>query len=618
MFIAKLLQRCIHGPGCGDDTREMYSTSEEETFSLSEAMDSDGDPSAMMTTLDIEQSIYSDAMIFPLCQGIDGLNRGKLRRYLGASAMLILNFLIQAILVYSLFMHHMGTEQTVPGLFQSEHYNLGDDLDRAMDATVPRSNLGVCALTPWDCTEAACENRSFHWRRLRGRGRSRTTRSANNNGATRDDIYDQIGRSLIGVAWMDCRPELVDLLGAWNSLDLNNDSLWSRDEAVSFGHGMTRTFDRWMNHLAHLVEINTSSYALMSIGEFQQQDDFFTICGILDPNRCGNMEWDGFLADFLPYISDPLDRIELCTEMVGQDCHRILGASYAHYQHEHHSLCGSADSTLVSVHTNNSARPFVKLRTVSYESVGVFNNVISSRSFGLFMILILFIWFITIMIELRRLAQMAEILWAFPGPPNPSDDDCCVVKGEDKECKVAFFTRNHRVFCWLGVWLPRLILCLGVGRIGGKFLTEQSKSFQDAILNGLALSFIMDIDDLLYLGTLSLRRRTFIERVQPLTLEKSCHGPWHFRGPVSQTFASVLFLGFISAWSVWYDRHVPYGWIYKRDGLNCFCEGFGATCTQYYRMLSVLGDSPEVPEVPWSLSHFFLPHGWARGQMWDL
>mmetsp|Transcript_21500 Transcript_21500/g.40322 ORF Transcript_21500/g.40322 Transcript_21500/m.40322 type:complete len:166 (+) Transcript_21500:92-589(+) len=161
--------------------------------------------------------------------------------------------------------------------------------------------------------------------------------------------------------------------------------------------------------------------------------------------------------------------------------------------------------------------------------------------------------------------------------------------------------RGHRL-------LPRVILILYLFKIGSDFLTV-SMTQADAILNSLALTFIVEIDEMIFTAIVSFWRQKLVTMFNPLEVPNSWYsglGPKYW-SQTSFHLSAVLIVAFgFSA----VQRTRPYGWLYQADALSCFCEGIGATCIQHYEWYRDLGVKQAVPDLgrPSLLSQI----GWAN------
>merc|ERR1712072_727074 len=86
-----------------------------------------------------------------------------------------------------------------------------------------------------------------------------------------------------------------------------------------------------------------------------------------------------------------------------------------------------------------------------------------------------------------------------------------VEKDMDGVFHVRYFTREHRAWLIFAVALPRAGVTAILGWTGVIFL-RQAPTYEDAILNSLALVFILGIPDIFYYGLCSNSRREFLER----------------------------------------------------------------------------------------------------------
>lgn len=615
----------------------------------------------------LEESIYTDAVVYPLCGERQGVSHVHGSSYFGTSVILCGNYFMQCSIILLLW-HAVGRSTVLPGLFQ--HETPAVISHRWMFGTTPATkSSGVCKLKPWGDFDpsvllsgrtslmqaqydggpplrgdAAFGNvvaaaNPANARRLpvagargaaaAGAPSGEVPRSGNQADGSSSSFASHSGGawagSLVGTYWIDCRPDTVTYLTAWDLLDVDGDGIWTRQEAVALQEKMGRRFDNWMAYIRlgcrrginPELETQTQNFTVMPRSVYVTQDYLFVLCGILNAHKCGTLEARQALRFVYPFIKDPIDRIDECEEMVGQTCKRILSADYRIYAIRHTQICGSEES-------KKSVSENVTIKTSEYSQVSHWNDTIRSPSYALFIIMILVVWMLALFAEMRGLLLMAELLVQFPGPPEGNDDSTDEADDEEADVHVSkrgvmtssdgntilWFPRKHRIYITAMVFIPRCLIVLILVKVGCAFLAA-SQTYQDAILNSVALTFVIDLDEMMFAGVLAYRRKKIVSSFDALKLDHSIVG--HDCGVISPSLLYGMIIVSFSVCYVWIERAMPYGWIYKAEALACFCDVQGPSCTLFWEMQAVMGQANSSIQVSDFYNTRWLPQlpGWV-------
>jgi len=292
---------------------------------------------------------------------------------------------------------------------------------------------------------------------------------------------------------------------------------------------------------------------------------------------------------------------------------------YRFYVVRHAQLCGIPVPSVSSVIHDNAT---VTINTVDFEQNMKYQEEISSIQFSYFMTIVLFVWLLAVFVEIRNCAELWEVLVLYPGQhqtlvasDSGEDEDADsqslnVLQKDEDGINITYFPFSHRAFLVLMVAIPRTVLALTLMYIGANFLTA-SQTYQDAVLNCLALSFVLDVDAYIFNSIVSYDRKASLLTFKSLTVNGSfiaARGHWLW----SQTFFHFILLGGAALiWSFW-ERHAVYGFLYKSAGLDCFCRSQGGSCMEAYELLQVAGLSPNsIPSRCRGIMCWLSPPGWA-------
>jgi len=572
---------------------------------------------------DIAESVYSDAVVYPLCGAEQGVNWGERNHYPSTTLLLLCNYFMQLSIIYLLF-QSVGRKTVLPDLFQTQ-----DEVVRSSQwvwGTPMMKETGVCSLLPWESFNPSSlieEPTSLVHADFQGnetvaqlavsprrlpRAASRSSQIAM-GGGSEDPLYSHAGQgawsgALAGLYWLDCRPDMVQYITAWEELDLNGDGEWTQEEAVAISARLERLFTNWMTFMRNVagadpesqLSLATQDFTSMPQSVFTDQEYLFILCGILDPAKCSTLEERDVLKYIYPHMGHPIDRVDECEAMVGFTCKRILSADYRIYAIRHSQICGSEV-------TSRAFSGNLTMKKTEYSQALVWNTLIRSFGFALFITLILVIWGLAIFEEVRSVFLMAEMVYLFPASPTHSDSDGSgdetevakhVKTDSDGNTTILYFPTFHRLYIIFAVLIPRAVIVVVLAHIGSCFLAS-SQSFQDAIMNSLALTFVLDLDEMIYAGILAYRRKNIISNFQPLAMPYSIVGrDFGFFAP-TLIYAAVVLGSAIAV--VIRERTMPYGWIYKAEALACFCDLQGPSCKGFWELEATMGRTTGAAEI---------------------
>merc|ERR1712232_940399 len=104
-------------------------------------------------------------------------------------------------------------------------------------------------------------------------------------------------------------------------------------------------------------------------------------------------------------------------------------------------------------------------------------------------------------------------------------------------------------------------------------------SYMDAIMNSLALAFIIDIQSILYANMASNQRKAIISQVAAISvrspLTRMLNRGYAFSPASVVHIASVAILSLLLCL---YQREKRLGWLYVGEAIRCFCGLEGNSC----------------------------------------
>jgi hypothetical protein len=351
-----------------------------------------------------------------------------------------------------------------------------------------------------------------------------------------------------------CMPHSVKFAFEWDNLDANGDGVWTIDEArcdykdlKAKRHVSPETiFNNAINGLrmqAAYLRDSGSNYTLFLPPEVQQERSipkaYFKywagdamMCGLFDADSCEAAAKSGvFTTALVPGRMSPrakgiydLDSaIQYCYRMLqdGGGCEALLPVDFKRNREQRWERCGDRSVVEGGSYTN----PFddtqrIHVLEAHYESVEAYQSA-TSRLYLFFVSLVITLWLLSLISELRELIKFIEFLWVFPavhgsqagGTPIRSPrslrstsprlsyvSDPAVASDSPLKSEVVYNITGiafwHR-FVLCVVFLIRILVFNVLSQFGTRFLLAETDYF-NLVLNSLALTFILTIDGMLF------------------------------------------------------------------------------------------------------------------------
>mmetsp|Transcript_7950 Transcript_7950/g.17664 ORF Transcript_7950/g.17664 Transcript_7950/m.17664 type:complete len:597 (+) Transcript_7950:71-1861(+) len=309
---------------------------------------------------------------------------------------------------------------------------------------------------------------------------------------------------------IQCGLMAVDLLSDLSIVDLNNDTVWSEDEAEEL---QARWEGQWhqtapvalvYEHVRNTAEedLGTTFPAGLPMQQVLTYQWKLHLCAGWLPNLCGNYEargiLEGLLAEDEGQDLTPSERISACRDVISNTCPQIFGPVYRWHSAVRGEICGFPHRYW------DSQRRILTTKFELFQSyvTGVAaNDAVASDFFAVFLWLMIVTWTLVMLVEFRSLLDW----WVVIGTKQLTH-----YEDEQRTQKVKSFTRDadnqlhinaislglkvYTVICHL---IPRTILAFGLFHVGVKFLYI-TNDYASLLLNGIALGFLLDIDEMLY------------------------------------------------------------------------------------------------------------------------
>lgn len=201
-----------------------------------------------------------------------------------------------------------------------------------------------------------------------------------------------------------------------------------------------------------------------------------------------------------------------------------------------------------------------------------------------FKMILMFLFYASIVEEVRDLIKMGEFLGRFPGVEHADDRGGRELQEhelgpEGKKYRVTGISRKHRVFL-ATVFALRIFILFVLFRFGSWFLLSESR-YIELVLNALALSFITGIDELLYSTFMetSEKHEDGYDETERMLYKSVIPGPDKWIGFIFRKECwGLLFIPCLSVgvvlWNAYYVRRPIV------EALTCTCLQEGDHCAE--------------------------------------
>lgn len=179
-----------------------------------------------------------------------------------------------------------------------------------------------------------------------------------------------------------------------------------------------------------------------------------------------------------------------------------------------------------------------------------------------FTLVILLIWALTCMGEVRRVLSLWTMVYDLPRVDSMMDSLSFEgVNPDAGESRVVGITVYMKTFICGGVLLPRLLMALVLLWLGSRWLLATT-GFGDVLLNSIALDFILLLQDMVYMVLVPRHTQVETEGTIVPTGSRSSAEVWRFLNTFGYAAAAVVFV--LTYFYLWQQVLIDYKWDVKQ------------------------------------------------------
>eukprot|EP00931_Biecheleriopsis_adriatica_P087747 TRINITY_DN62171_c0_g1_i1.p1 TRINITY_DN62171_c0_g1~~TRINITY_DN62171_c0_g1_i1.p1 ORF type:complete len:548 (-),score=55.72 TRINITY_DN62171_c0_g1_i1:109-1752(-) len=523
-------------------SQPLSSSSEgEEEEALSEEDGHDGSPEWMFA---LEASVYDEALVLPLIKGQTGGRCGFVFAVIASLMILLLNGLLQFFVLAKV-----------------------NELTNVQSQDIHDKLWSLCKV----------RTKEFPFRRML-------------------EEQPSDGR------YYDCGPLLATMLTNRGVVDADGDGVWTKEDCDQLGKQWEKEYDKdasLFQVLEHYLDLAysgglmaqeglshsqslqmTKNFTQLPVAWVDKETERIELCIGADPNLCGNFEERGILPRLFPNPRWTKNkRIQTCKNDLNHYCSDILGQFYEMYNDWSAQLCGEATSLWVKKE-RIIATSYAKANkyAVGYASI-------TSPVYAAFLMIMLGIWWMSIFVEIRLVIKWWVVLCWYPDAPKQDDELLAMYDGG---LRVKFLPRPYKIMTLILNLLPRTVLALWLAVVGSNFLIT-ADDYSDLILNGVALAFLIEVDNVLFSAVASDYIQNIMGEAEPLKVQVRVPWLWvRFARTVTRTTIYTVFLVCVIFSFIYHAYIGEGGKLQVGEALRCLCHAAGTDCVT----AQVLGGAP--------------------------
>lgn len=341
---------------------------------------------------------------------------------------------------------------------------------------------------------------------------------------------------------LNCAPHSIAYVNRWHDLDFDGDGVWTLDEAKEDSANLgcelgVATEDIFRRACGGLAKDTRETARLTGVDSLLPESiarkraiphiwfiwwsGIAAMCVNTDTNLCGKLMSEGLFDEamnpkFKGLRGDVtnLDKaMEYCGRLLssGGICDSSLPVSYDLYRARIGEKCGAAGFSRGPRHTNPYEEDDIQGTVAIEYAVHAEYAGTRARTFLIVLCFILFLWYSTLVDELKSVMR----IWDFVGnfPVNDGDEHDKDVIEVDGALQIQAISRASKRLCMVMVTV-RSLMFFYMSYVGTVFLLS-NHSYLDLLMNSVALAFIFELDEFIYSILVSEEEQSEHEGIKP-------------------------------------------------------------------------------------------------------
>eukprot|EP00415_Alexandrium_ostenfeldii_P000285 UN0285 len=208
-----------------------------------------------------------------------------------------------------------------------------------------------------------------------------------------------------------------------------------------------------------------------------------------------SLDSNGYMHDFIKFCEDAVDKI----------CPRMFTVHYHMWAADRKELCGEPSTNLVSLPDNIIETPAdalnKQLRSVEFGSYLKIVDVQMDSQFLAFMVLMMIVWSLSCWPEVVLIAQWWRVFVGVLEETTIFE----AASEQERTVTAGSISLKHRRFIVMTLCVRTVICSCTIG-LGSVWLAR-SGSYNELILNTLAMGFVLNLDEILFAAVVPLSRK---------------------------------------------------------------------------------------------------------------
>jgi len=391
--------------------------------------------------------------------------------------------------------------------------------------------------------------------------------------------------------YWDCSPFMPLLMHNASLLDVNKDGRWSPSDDLSV---LTNKWgiDQRQGNLSQLllkyIEVveqgsllyqknmtrtetflNTDGFYDIPMDWLLKEQPIIDICLNTNEHMCSNLEKRGILKDRLA-IEGAYGRVERCRELTKQ-CQKVHGEVWRSYGLTQKQTCGSRTSWFDTMDEITMSR---FSDATAWDNISNPERAITSQTYILFLALCLTTWMLVIVEEVREVIMWwMAVVFITTHPPEGKEE----AEEVNDEIHVNSLNYVRKALIITLVLLPRTLVVVGLAYYGSLFLVG-TDGYTDLILNSVALAFLIEVDEMIYLAVSSDELKESMDKLQPIEGTPPCCKCCNLVCNLP-TVIPLMILVFTAVFTLIYQSYnEDNGKLEMGEAFQCLCHGEGVKC----------------------------------------